>query len=375
MEDFYKILGVSRDANESEIKKAYRKIAQKNHPDSNPGNKESEDVFKKASEAYEVLSDPQKRSNYDQFGSAGGPGGGFPGGGGGFNPEDLGGFGDIFESFFGGGFSGGGGGGRQRRSNRGADLEAQILITFEQSVTGMTKELHINKHEKCSNCEGRGAEKGTSKSKCSECSGTGQTAQIQRTPLGAIRIQQVCPKCSGEGEIFEHICKQCHGEGRLKQSSNLKVKVPAGIQNGATLRLTGKGEEGRQGSEAGDLYIHIQVKPSKEFTRQGDDIYATHSIHLLQAVLGDEVEVNSIYGKLTVKVPAGSQNGKILRIKNYGMPINQSETSKGNYYLTLNINIPEKLSNKEKELYGALVKESGIDIKPEEKTFFSNLWK
>jgi len=371
MSDYYNNLNISKGASSDEIKKAYRKLAQKYHPDNNPGNQEAEEKFKKASEAYEVLSDPQKRAQYDQFGSVGGAGG--FGGSGGFHAQDfdMGGFGDIFESFFGGGFSGSK---PRRTSKRGADLETSISITFEQSVTGTTKELNVTKYEECDHCKGSGAESGGKKT-CPDCNGTGQVTKAHQTPLGAMRIQQTCSTCQGEGQIFEKKCNYCHGEGRVRKASKLKIKIPAGVDNGSTIRLSNKGESGRQGGQAGDLYIHVQVKPSNTFIRKGNDIYTQHEINYLQAILGDEINIKTVHGDIKLKIPAGTQPDKLFRIKNYGMPITNSTTNeKGNHYVTIKVNIPKKLSKKEKGLVSELVKESGLKITPEETGFFEKLF-
>ncbi|MBT4936608.1 molecular chaperone DnaJ, partial [Candidatus Peregrinibacteria bacterium] len=329
--------------------------------------------FKKASSAYETLSDPQKKAQYDQFGSTGGSGFGGFGGNQGFHAEE-GGFGDIFDTFFGGGFSGGGTQQRRKRSNRGADLEAQVKINFEQSVSGTTKELHVNKNESCEYCYGSGSAKESSKKTCSDCSGTGQVARVQQTPLGAIRMQQTCHKCAGEGEIIESPCKHCHGEGRAEKASKMKIKIPAGVADGTTIRLSGKGEAGRQSGGNGDLYVRVQVTPSKEFIRKGDDIFSSKEIHVLQAILGDEIEVKTVHGNIKLKIPAGTQPEKMFRIKAHGMPLTSSTEVKGNHYVTLKIKIPEKLSKKDKEHYGELVRESKLTIIPEEKSFFESLW-
>ncbi len=374
MKNYYEDLGISKGASPDEIKKAYRKMAQKYHPDKNSGNKEYEEKFKKASEAYEVLSDPQKRSQYDQFGStasAGGMGGGF-GGTQGFDAQDFdfGGIGDIFETFFGGGFSGGGA--RQKsQSKRGADLEAHVSITFEQSVTGITKELKVTKHEACERCKTLG---GSGKKICSDCGGTGVVTKAQRTPLGTMRIQQACSTCGGTGHSFESVCERCHGEGRIRESSTIKVKIPSGINNNSTIRLSGKGEAGIRGGSHGDLYIHVSISPSKEFVRKDEDIYTENNIHVLQAILGDEIDVKTIYGSIKLRIPAGTQSEKMFRLKGYGMPFPNSPERKGNHYVKIKIETPEKLSRKEKELYGELVSEAGLNIKPDDKGFFESLW-
>lgn len=371
MSDYYADLGISKDASDSEIKKAYRKMAQKYHPDVNAQDKTAEEKFKQASTAYETLSDPQKRAQYDQFGSAG-PQGGFGGGGfqGGFNGQE-GGFGDIFDTFFGGGFGGGSQSRSGQQSKKGADLEASIHISFEHSVTGTNKELNVTKNEICNPCHGSGAEGNSGKKTCNQCHGSGQVTKVQNTPLGAIRMQQTCDSCHGEGEILEHECKTCYGEGRVEKSSKMKIKIPKGVANGTTLKLSGKGEAGRKGGPGGDLYIHIGVASSKEFIRKGDDIFSGKDIHVLQSILGDEIEVKTIYGNVKLKIPAGTQPEKIFRIKEYGMPVSQSQ-HKGNHYVTIHIKIPEKLSKKEKEHYASLAKESKLTIKPEEKGFFES---
>lgn len=379
MSDFYQILGIDKNASADEVKKAYRKMAQKYHPDKNPGNKSAEETFKKASEAYEILSDPQKKAQYDQFGSVGGAGGfggsGFGGGGfQGFSQEDMGGFGDIFETFFGGSGGFGGGGGRRKTSKRGADLEANVHITFEQSVSGVTKELNVTKHEVCGTCSGSGSRTGKRQT-CTECHGTGQTARVQNTPLGAMRFQQTCSKCQGEGEILSDPCSNCHGDGRVRIPSQLKIKIPAGIQNGTTMRLSGKGDAGKQSGSAGDLFIHVHVAESKDFIRRDDDVFSHKEIHILQAILGDEVEVKTVHGNVKLKIPAGTQNEKMFRLKDYGMPIANAEGRKGNHYVTIRVHVPEKLTGKEKELYGQLVKEAGLKIQPEEKGVFDKFWK
>ncbi len=374
--DYYKILGVDKSATDTEIKRSYRKLAQKYHPDVNKNNKEAEKKFKEISEAYEVLSDKQKRSAYDQFGKAG-VGGGGQGGFGGFGGFDssqfeganFGGFGDIFDTFF--------GGGRQhtRRTGpqKGADLEMVITLSFEESITNTEKEIKLNKKEKCEHCAGNGAEPGTKINTCSTCKGTGQITQIQRTPLGSIQTSRVCPDCHGEGKTPEKKCNKCGGSGSEQKVSKIKVKIPAGINDGAVLRMSGKGEAGSKGGPYGDLYLHITVTPSNEFKREGDDIYTSQNIHLLQATLGDEIKVKTIYGEVTLKIPAGTQSEKILKLKGRGVP-KMNTGGKGDHYVKIVVNIPKKLSAKEKELYGELTKEAGLKIKPTEQGFFEKLW-
>lgn len=377
--DYYKILGVEKNASDVEIKKAYRKLAQKYHPDVNKANKEAEQKFKEVSEAYEVLSDKQKRSAYDQFGKAGVGGGqnGFGGFGnfGGFDTSqfegmNFGGFGDIFDTFFGGGQA------RARRNGpqKGADLEVIVKLNFEETIIETEKELKISKKEKCHHCAGNGAEPGTKINTCPTCGGKGQVTQIQRTPLGSIQTSRVCPDCHGEGKKPEKACQVCQGEGFEQILSKIKVKVPAGINDGAVIRLSGKGEAGTKGGQSGDLYLHITVTPSREFERQGDDIFTSQKIHLLQAVLGDEIKVKTIYETVTLKVPAGTQSGKVFKLKNYGMP-RVNTGGKGDHFVKISVEIPDKLSHKEKELYAQLTKEARLKITPTEQGFFEKIWK
>lgn len=370
--DYYKLLGVEKDASETEIKKAYRKLAQKYHPDVNKDNQEAEKKFKEVSEAYEVLGDKQKRSAYDQFGKAG-VGGGSQGGFGGFDSSqfegaNFGGFGDIFDTFFGGGQS------RSRRAGpqKGADLEMRLKLTFQESITDTEKEIKLNKKEKCSHCAGNGAEPGTKINTCSTCQGMGQVSQIQNTPLGRIQTSRVCPDCHGEGKKPEKACSNCHGTGFEQKASQIKIKVPAGIHDGAVIRMSGNGEAGSKGGPSGDLYLHITVTPSKEFRREGDDITTSQNIHILQAVLGDEIKIKTIYEDVTLKIPNGTQSGKVFKLKGYGMP-KMNVGGKGDHYIKIIVDIPQKLSSKEKELYGELTKEAGLKIKPTEKGFFEKI--
>lgn len=375
--DYYKSLGVEKNASETEIKKAYRKLAQKYHPDVNRDNKEAEKKFKEVSEAYEVLSDKQKRSAYDQFGKAGVGGGsqGF-GGFGGFDTSqfegmNFGGFGDIFETFFGGGMSG-----QQTRSRgpqKGEDLEVVLHLTFNESVTGVKKKIKLNRAEKCKHCAGNGAEPGSKITTCGTCHGAGQITQIQRTPLGSIQTSRVCPECQGEGKKAEKVCQQCHGKGFQKEQVEIEVNVPAGIYDGAILKLAEKGNVGKKGGLNGDLYVHIAVTASPEFTRKNEDIYSEQKIHLLQAVLGDEIEIKTITEKVILKIPAGTLSGKVFKLKNYGMP-KMNSSSRGDHYVKIIIDIPQKLSKKEKELYAELTKEAGLKIKPTDKGFFEKIF-
>lgn len=370
--DYYKTLGINKDSSEQEIKKAYRKLAHKYHPDTGGGDDKK---FKEVAEAYEVISDKQKRAQYDQFGSAG-PGytntegqgfGGFDFGGGFKNVNvdfGAGGFGDIFESFF------GGGNGRSKTGpQKGNDIEMVIQLDFEEAVFGITKNIEISRYEKCEHCNGNGAEPGTNLRTCSDCSGTGQQVRIQRTPLGQIQTAAICSACEGKGEIPEKKCKKCGGESRILKTSIIKVKIPTGIHDQAIIKLKDKGEAGLHGGTYGDLFVHISIIPSKNFERIKNDIYTTGHIHLLQAVLGDEIPINTIHGEVKLKIPAGTDSNKTFKIKDYGVQkINSS--SKGDHFIKIIVDVPKKLSKKEKELYEELATESKLDIKPQGKGIF-----
>jgi|CXWL01.1.fsa_nt_gi molecular chaperone DnaJ len=372
--DPYDILGVKRDANDDEIKKAYRRLSKEFHPDLNRDKPEAEAKFKEINAAYEVLGDKQKRAQYDQFGSASFGGG--PGGSGGFGGFDFsgfqgggGGFSDIFETFFGGNA----GGGRGRRTYRGQDLEVQITIEFKEAVFGADKVIAVTKEVTCATCSGKGTAKGSKIINCDQCRGTGEIASVKNTILGQIRTSSTCPKCSGEGQIPEEPCKTCHGQGRMRDNEQITIRIPAGVSDGTTLRLTGKGGAGSKGHEAGDLYVQIRVRASNEFQRKGDNIYTEKSIHVLQAILGDEIEVNTIHGLCKLEVPVGTQPNQVLRIKGKGAPkLNSSVV--GDHYVTLIIDIPKKLMNSEKEHYKELAKLAKLSTKSKDKSFFSSLF-
>lgn len=377
--DYYNILGIGKTASDQEIKKAYRKLAQKYHPDVNKG-AGSEKKFKEATEAYEVLSDPQKRSLYDQYGAAGVKGGaggagfdfsGFGGGGAGFDFDlgGMGGFGDIFESFF------GGGGSSRKRSGpqKGADMESRIHISFEEAVTGTEKELPVTKLEECEDCKGSGAAPGAKMNQCTICQGSGTETVVRKTPLGHIQTNRICSNCQGEGKKPETLCASCHGSGTVKKSSSIKIKIPAGISHGTTLRLGGKGEAGLKGGGYGDLFVHVMVASHPDFQRDGADIHSIKEIHMLQATLGDETQVKTIYGDVKLKVPAGTQNGQVFKLTDKGMP-KIGSNNKGDHYVKIKIIIPKKVSAKQRELLVALSKEFNLDIKAEKKGLLNNLF-
>lgn len=364
--DLYEILGVAKGADEKAIKAAYRKLALEWHPDKHKGDKAAEEKFKEINQAYEVLSDKQKRQQYDTFGAAGGQGG-FPGGGQGFSGFDFSGFGggggfaDIFESFFGGN-AGGGRSKPRTQARRGNDIEAGIKISFEEAVFGAEKELEITKPDVCNHCEGKGHEKGSKMVNCGNCQGTGEVREVRQTLLGQMATSRVCEVCYGEGQVPEKKCEVCHGTSRVRTKQRVKVKIPAGVDNGSTIRLSGKGEGGVKGGSAGDLYIVLSVEVSKRFVRSGADIHSVIEIPVVQAVLGGEVKIETLHGAEVIKVPAGTEDGKVFKLSGKGVPFLNRE-GHGDHLAKIKVIIPEKLSKREKELYLELAQESGIEVK------------
>ncbi len=360
VKDPYEVLGLKKGASAEEIKKSYRKFAAKFHPDVNK-EKDAEDKFKEVQVAYEILSDPQKKSQFDQFGTAGNP---FQGGGsrGGFGFED---FGDIFESFFGGGFQ------RKSGPKRGRDLKVHIDLSFAESIAGSQRDIHIDVFSECDHCGGKGVEKGSKFVTCRTCGGDGRVTRAQNTPFGSIRTTVACPDCEGEGRTAEKPCPACAGTGRVKEKKTLKVNIPAGVYDGALLRLSGKGEAGEKGMMAGDLLVTVSVAKSRDFERDGDDILSIESVHVLQAILGGDLGVKTAYGEEIIKVPAGTQSGKKFKIRGKGAP-RLGGGGKGDHIVTILVTIPEKLTSKEKELYETLVRESKLQEK--EKGFFRKLF-
>ena len=340
--DFYEILGVAKNASEDDIKKAYRKLAMKYHPDRNPDNKEAEEKFKEVKEAYEMLTNPEKREAYDRYGHAGvDPNMG--GGGGGFG---AGGFGDAFGDIFGDIF---GGGGRGRSSGpqvyRGADLRSNLEITLEQAAHGYETTIRVPSWDKCDTCHGSGAKPGTQPVTCTTCSGHGQVRMQQ----GFFSIQQTCPKCHGSGKIIPEPCAACGGAGRIKRNKTLEVKIPAGIDNGMRIRSTGNGEPGTNGGPAGDLYVEIHIKPHPVFQREGDDLHCEMPISFAKAALGGEIEVPTLTGKVSFTVPEGTQTGKTFRLKGKGVKGVRSGYT-GDLFCHVVVETPVKLTDKQKEL-------------------------
>lgn len=373
--DYYEVLGVDKSASQDDIKKAYRQLAKKYHPDLNPGNKEAEEKFKEANEAYEVLSDPDKKSRYDQFGHAGVDpsygGGGFNGGfSGGF--ADMGDIGDIFDSIFGGGF-----GGSSSRSNanaprRGQDIAVDVTINFMDACNGKEVTLDVNRLEKCPDCNGSGAAAGSSAETCSECRGTGQVKVTQRTPFGMISSQKVCTRCGGKGKTVSNPCPKCRGNGRVNTSRKISVDIVAGIDDGQTMRVSGQGNAGTNGGPNGDLHVNVHVRPDPIFERDGYDIHTDIPITYTQAVLGDEIIVPTIDGKVQYTIPEGTQNGATFRFKGKGVKmINRS--TRGDQYVHVNIEVPKNLSKKQKELLKEFENSLSDENYNKRKNFFERL--
>ena len=349
--DYYKILGVEKNASQEEIKKAYYKLAHQYHPDKKEGN---ESKFKEINEAYQILSNQEKRSNYDRFGTSGG----FNGNQQNVNWEDvMGGFSGIEDIFdiFGEGF--GMPRRKQKDTRKGNNLEVVIELDLDSILQNQEKEIRINKYATCSRCQGNGAEPGTKVKECFTCRGTGRVQEIRKTILGTFSQYTVCPECQGEGFKPEKPCNVCHGEGRIKQEEKIKINIPAGVDNNQIIKVKGKGEAGRKNGEPGNLYIRIFIKPNKVFQRSGDDVYIKTNISFSQAALGDKISIPTLEGdKMIVKIPAGIESGKILKISKRGIP-HFSSIGRGNLYLQIDIKTPDKLSKKQKDLLEELKKE------------------
>ena len=347
--DYYEVLGVSKGASDDEIRKAHRKLAKKYHPDLNRDNPEAAEKFKELNEAYEVLSDKDKRAKYDQFGFAGvdpNYGAGQGGFGGGFDMGDL---GDIFGSFFGGGFGGGSTRSRRNAPQRGETLQQRIMLSFEEAAFGCEKEITINRTETCEECGGSGAEPGTSPETCSNCRGSGVVTQTQRTPLGMFQTQGACPNCRGTGKIIRKPCKKCSGAGRVRKSKTLKVNIPAGIDDGQSIQLRGQGGAGVNGGPAGDVIVTISIRPHPIFTREGQDVVCEIPISFAQAALGDTLQVPTIDGKVSYDIPEGTQTGTVFRLKGKGIQ-NVNGRGRGDQYVRVNIEVPRNLTHRQKEL-------------------------
>lgn len=343
--DYYEVLGVSRDSSPEEIKKAYRKLARQYHPDANQEDKSAAEKFKEASEAYEILGNEEKREAYDRFGHAAADG--HNGFGGGFSGGDFGGggLGDIFDMFF-----GGSGGTRQRRGpEQGADLRVDMEITFEEAASGLEKDLKIPRTEECGTCGGNGTAPGTSKKNCNVCRGTGQIQYAQSTPFGRIVQSRTCDNCRGAGVVIEKPCPTCRGVGKVRRNRTLKVKIPAGVDTGSRLRLSGEGEAGRRGGPPGDLFVFIHVQAHPTFKRDGNNIIINATITITQAAMGDEITVPTLEGTAKLRIPEGTQSGTVLRMRSKGMP-DVRGYGRGDQHVHIIVSTPTKLTDKQKEL-------------------------
>lgn len=352
--DYYQILGVERTASEDEIKRAYKKMAIKYHPDRNPGDKEAEEKFKQAAEAYDVLRDPEKRSRYDQFGKAGVNGG--AGGFGGFNGQGMN-MDDIFSMFgdiFGGrhGFGGFNSAENQTRQYRGSDLRLKVKVNLNDVMNGVTKKFKVRKDIICDECKGSGCEKGTSPETCSTCNGRGYVVRTQRSIFGMMQTQQPCPTCNGEGTIIKHKCHKCHGEGVVSGEEIIEAKIPAGVADGMMVNVPGKGNAAKHNGIPGDIQILIEEEPSKIFIRDENDLIYNLLLTVPQAVLGDDIEIPTVDGKVKIKIAPGTQPGKVLRLRGKGIPAIQGYGyGKGDLVINISVYIPEKINDKERKLF------------------------
>lgn len=371
-------MGVPKNASEDEIKKAYRKLAKQYHPDLHPGDKEAEAKFKELNEAYEVLSDKDKKARYDQFGHAGvDPNFGGGAGGSGFGGAvDL---GDIFDSFFGGsgfgGFGGFGGGRRQANPNaprRGSDTEAVLTISFEEAAKGCKKDITYSRVENCTTCNGTGAEKGTQAKTCPQCNGTGQVRVSQRTPFGVVQTSRGCDRCNGTGKVIEHPCRDCNGTGKVRRQKTVEITVPAGIDDDQVLNVSGRGNTGINGGPAGDLHVYISVRPHPIFERRGNDVWCEMPITFTQAALGAEVTVPTLDGRVSYQVHEGTQPGDVFKLRGKGIP-NLNGRGRGDQFVRVTIEVPKNLSAKQKELLQEFDKSAEEKNYQKRKGFFDKI--
>lgn len=367
--DYYEVLGVSKGASDEEIKKSHRRLAKQYHPDLNKDNPDAAEKFKELNEAYEVLSDKDKRAKYDQFGFAGvdpSYGGGGAGGFGGFDMGDL---GDLFGSFFGGGFGGGRSSSARRNApQRGDSIRQSVILSFEEAAFGCEKEISVERIEACDECGGTGAAKGTSPETCPNCRGTGVVTQTQRTPLGMFQTQGACPNCHGTGKIIKKPCSKCSGAGRVRKTRKFKVNIPAGIDEGQSIQQRGQGNAGVNGGPAGDLFVSVSIRPHPIFTRDGQNVMVEIPISFTQASLGDTLQVPTIDGRVEYKVPEGTQTGTVFRMKGKGIQ-NVNGRGRGDQYVRVNIEVPKNLSDKQKKLLREF-EESATDVNHSERKGF-----
>ena len=369
--DYYEILGVARDVPADDLKKAYRKLAVQFHPDKNPGDKQAEEKFKELGEAYEALSDPDKRAAYDRYGHAafqgggGGGGGGFPGGG--FHDAA-----DIFNQVFGGafGFEEVFGGRKQRRDpsgrSRGSDLRYDLEISLEEAAKGVEKEIEIEKFGSCQTCNGSGSKSNAGSKRCNTCGGSGHVISSR----GFFQVQQTCPTCQGTGQILSDPCQSCHGDGRTQQTSRIRIRVPAGVDSGTRLRSSGNGDGGTRGGPTGDLYVVLHVKAHDLFERDGEDLHCAVPVPFPRAALGGEIKVPTLEGSTTIKVPAGTQSGTQFRVRGKGMPVLGSGQRNGDLFVHLEVEVPSKLNARQKELLEELAESMGVENNPQQESFF-----
>lgn len=367
--DYYEVLGVDKNASAADIKKAFRKLGKKYHPDLNPGDKQAEEKFKELNEAYQVLSDDEKRQRYDQFGHAGVDGNGFGGGGGGFDMGDL---GDIFGDIFGGGFGGFGGfgGGRQRKNapRRGSDLSQYINLSFEEAAFGCKKKINITKTETCESCHGSGAKAGTQPVTCPQCNGSGQIQQRRQTMFGFSNVISECPNCHGKGKIVKDPCPDCRGVGTVRKNKSIEVDIPAGIDTDQAMRIRGAGNAGENGGPSGDLQLVMRVKPHDLFERRGYDVHITIPVTFVQAALGATLKVPTIHGIVEYDLPEGTQPNTRFRLRGKGIPILHG-SGNGDEYVTVNVEVPKNLSKKQKEILEEFEEENGEKNYTKRKTF------
>ncbi|MDD2420638.1 MAG: molecular chaperone DnaJ [Heliobacteriaceae bacterium] len=370
--DYYEVLGVSKGATEVEIKKAYRRLLKKYHPDANPDKKQAEEKIKEINEAYEVLSDPEKKVRYDQFGHLG-PNAGV-GGFGGFGGQGAdfgGGFGDIFDMFFGAGF---GAAQQSRGPQKGADLRFNLLIAFEEAAFGVEKEVEIPRLENCDVCGGSGAEPGTHPKTCPTCKGSGRVTTVSQTLLGHVQTVRPCTTCRGEGTIISQPCKHCAGQGKTRKRQRIQVNVPGGVDNGTRIRIAGEGESGHKGGPPGDLYVFIEVQPHEFFERDGDDVMCQIPITVVQACLGGQIDVPTLDGKVLLNVREGTQNGAVMRVRGKGFKRLRG-TGRGDQRVRIHVTVPTQLNEKQKQL----LRDFGRTLTPEnlatsrEKSFFERV--
>lgn len=370
--DYYEALGVDRSADEAAIKKAYRTLAKKYHPDINPGDAEAEKKFKEVNEAYAVLSDPEKKAKYDQFGHAAFEAGGGGGGFGGFSDFGFD-MSDIFSSFFGGGF--GGGGSARRGPVRGDDINVRLTLSFEEAVFGVKKEISYQKVQKCADCAGSGAAKGTSPKTCTSCGGSGRVRVQQRTPLGMMQTQKACDACGGKGKIIEKPCETCRGGGYIRATKKLDVSIPAGIDDGERIVLRGQGSDGRDGGAAGDLYIYVSVRPHAVFEREGTDVYCEVPISFTEAALGAEIDIPTLEGTEKYEIPEGTQTGTTFTLRQKGVPVVNSKTSRGSLHITVTVEVPKNLSGEQKDILRKFAESRGESNTKGREKFFKRFFK